>query len=76
MDQETALQRLYNVFDPFKPLQAEDVAYTDFREVRGDSNILEELGTEILSLERNTYQLYSGHRGAGKSTELLKLQKW
>lgn len=44
--------------------------------MRGDSNILEELGTEILSLDRNTYQLYSGHRGAGKSTELLRLQQY
>ena len=76
MDQETILKRLYSAFDPFKPLQADDPAYTDFQAVRGDSNVLEELGTEILSLERNSYQLYSGHRGAGKSTELLKLQKY
>jgi AAA ATPase domain len=75
MNQEELLKRLYAAFDPFKPLPAGDPAYTDFEHVRGDGNILEELGTEILSLERNTYQLYSGHRGAGKSTELLRLQK-
>lgn len=76
MNQEEILKRLYAAFDPFKPLPAGDIAYTDLEQVRGDGNILEELGTEILSLERNTYQLYSGHRGAGKSTELLRLQKY
>lgn len=49
----------------------------------GDGNILVELGQEIRmsageALRRNrlTCQLYAGHRGAGKSTELLRLAQF
>jgi hypothetical protein len=76
MTQDFALlKRLYNVFDPFRPLPAGDPAYVDCREVRGDGDILVEIGREILLSDRVTCQLYAGHRGAGKSTELLRLQK-
>ncbi|MFN7502660.1 MAG: ATP-binding protein, partial [Dolichospermum sp.] len=44
--------------------------------VRGDGDILQAVGTEILLSDRKTCQLYAGHRGAGKSTELLRLQKY
>jgi len=68
---------LYNVFDPFKPLPAGDAAYVDLRSVRGDTNILRDLGNKIIrSPGRNTCQLYAGHRGAGMSTELLRLQAY
>lgn len=69
------LKKLFNSFDPFRPLPAGDPKYVDCREVRGDGDILEELGREIIFSERLTCQLYSGHRGAGKSTELLRLQQ-
>jgi hypothetical protein len=69
------LKRLYNSFDPFRPLPAGDPAYVDCKEVRGDGDILLEVGREILYSNRMTCQLYAGHRGAGKSTELLRLQK-
>ncbi|MBD2487979.1 MULTISPECIES: AAA family ATPase [Nostocales] len=70
------LKRIYNVFDPFRPLPAGDPAYVDCSEVRGDGDILVEIGREILYSDRMTSQLYAGHRGAGKSTELLRLQKF
>ncbi len=69
------LKQLYNSFDPFRPLPAGDPAYVDCTEVRGDGDILVEVGREILYSNRMTCQLYAGHRGAGKSTELLRLQK-
>ncbi len=69
------LKKLFNSFDPFRPLPAGDPKYVDCREVRGDGDILEELGREIIFSERLTCQLYSGHRGAGKSTDLLRLQQ-
>lgn len=69
------LKRLYNVFDPFRPLSAGDPKYVDCKDVRGDGDILVEIGREILLSDRMTCQLYAGHRGAGKSTELLRLQK-
>lgn len=70
------LKRLYNAFDPFRPLPAGDPAYVDCHEVRGDGDILETVGREILYSDRKTCQLYAGHRGAGKSTELLRLQQF
>jgi hypothetical protein len=70
------LKRLYNAFDPFRPLPAGDPAYVDCQEVRGNGDILEAVGREILYSDRNTCQLYAGHRGAGKSTELLRLQQF
>ncbi len=50
------LKRIYNVFDPFRPLPAGDPAYVDCREVRGDGDILVEVGQEILYSERMTCQ--------------------
>ncbi len=70
------LRQIYNSFDPFQPLPADDLAYVDCREVRGDSDILVEVGKDILYSDRMTCQLYTGHRGAGKSTELYRLQKY
>lgn len=70
------LKKLFNTFDPFRPLPAGDPLYVDCREVRGDRDILEELGGEILLSDSMTCQLYIGHRGAGKSTELLRLQAY
>lgn len=68
------LTNLYNAFDPFRPLPAGDPNYVDCRAVRGDGDILEELGTRLQRSNVKTCQLYSGHRGAGKSTELLRLK--
>lgn len=77
MTQDFALlKRIYNVFDPFRPLPAGDPKYVDCQAVRGDGDILVEIGREILYSDRMTCQLYAGHRGAGKSTELLRLQKY
>lgn len=69
------LRDLYNAFDPFQPLPVGDSAYVDCNAVRGDGDILQAVGREILLSARKTCQLYAGHRGAGKSTELLRLQK-
>jgi hypothetical protein len=68
------LTNLYNAFDPFRPLPAGDPLYVDCREVRGDGDVLVDLGTRLQRSNVKTCQLYSGHRGAGKSTELLRLK--
>ncbi|MBD2341103.1 ATP-binding protein [Calothrix sp. FACHB-156] len=70
------LKRIYNIFDPSVPLQPHDPAYVNCNDVRGDGDILVEIGKEILYSDRHNCQLYAGHRGAGKSTELLRLQKF
>ncbi len=70
------IKLLYNAFDPFQPLPAGDPTYVNCNEVRGDGDILVGIGKEILYSDRMTCQLYGGHRGAGKSTELLRLQDY
>ncbi|NEO93295.1 MAG: ATP-binding protein [Moorea sp. SIO3G5] len=70
------LENLYNAFDPSQPLPAGDPVYVDCREVRGDGEIQVDLGKEMLLSKRETYHLYGGHRGAGKSTELLRLKQY
>lgn len=70
------LDAMYNAFDPFEPLPAGDSAYVDCREVRGDEDIKKDLGNKIRRADRMTCQLYAGHRGAGKSTELLRLKQY
>ena len=71
------LDEMYNAFDPFEPLPAGDRAYVDCREVRGDEDIRIALGKKISrTKKRTTCHLYTGHRGAGKSTELLRLKQY
>jgi len=67
------ITEIYNTFDPFDPPPEE--AYVDCGEVRGDWSVLTELGNKIIRAKTTTYQLYTGHRGVGKSTELLKLKR-
>lgn len=42
------LKRLYNAFDPFRPLPAGDPAYVNCNSVRGDGDILVGVSREIL----------------------------
>ena len=69
------LARIYNAFDPSRPLPAGDPQYVDCRAVRGDEDIVTDLGSRIRKADQMTYQLYTGHRGSGKSTELRRLRK-
>ena len=75
IDIEELLTNLYNSFDPFQPLPAGDPLYVDCKKVRGDGDVLVDLGRKIKRSNRMTCQLYAGHRGAGKSTELLRLKQ-
>jgi hypothetical protein len=73
------LEKFYQACNPSKTLvmgNAEDQQYyIDFSAVRG-GKIIEELGRTITRLSPNepTCQLFTGHIGCGKSTELLRLK--
>ncbi|MFK8186475.1 MAG: ATP-binding protein [Phormidesmis sp.] len=73
------LPRFYRAANPSRPLkvaQPEDRRYyIDFSSVRG-GDIVSELGRTIvrLSPEVPTTQLFTGHIGCGKSTELFRLK--
>jgi AAA ATPase domain len=65
---DSVLKKLYNVFSP-DPLPAGDPKYVNFREVRGGSDVLQ-LKRRIELSDKTLCQLYSGHMGGGKTTEL------
>ncbi|NET33674.1 MAG: AAA family ATPase [Cyanothece sp. SIO1E1] len=73
------LRQFYKACNPSKTLNMIDAEeqkyYIDFSSVRG-SKIVEELGRTItrLSPDEPTCQLFTGHIGCGKSTELLRLK--
>ncbi len=73
------LDRFYPACNPSKTLNAANPEdrkyYIDFSSVRG-SNIIREIGRTItrLSGDEPTCQLFIGHIGCGKSTELLLLK--
>ena len=70
------IKNIYNKFNPFNPLPANDPAYVNCSDVRGDDNIFKEIGKSIILSDEPTCQLYTGHRGVGKSTELLRLEDY
>ena len=73
---EDLITKIYNSFNPFDPLQPGDPAYVNCSAVRGNENIFNEIGRKIIRSNLKTCQLYTGHRGVGKSTELLRLKKY
>jgi hypothetical protein len=73
---EDLITKIYNSFNPFEPLKPDDPAYVNCSAVRGNEDIFREVGKKIIRADRKTCQLYTGHRGVGKSTELLRLKKY
>lgn len=73
------LRKFFQATNPSKTLAVENEEdrkyYIDFSSVRGGKSI-EELGRTItrLSPDEPTCQLFTGHIGCGKSTELLRLK--
>ncbi|MGC1309942.1 MAG: ATP-binding protein [Phormidesmis sp.] len=66
------LTEIYSAFEPFLP--PPEGTYVNCEEVRGRWNVVRELGNQITRSKSPTCQLYSGHRGVGKTTELLRLK--
>ncbi len=73
------LQKFYQACNPSKTLAVENIEdrkyYIDFSSVRG-GKIIEELKENIsfFSPDQPTCELFTGHIGCGKSTELLRLK--
>ncbi len=68
------IDEIYNVFTP-EPLPAGSPQYVDLTAVRGGSDVSIELGRRVCRADKPTCQLFSGHLGGGKSTELLRLKQ-
>lgn len=70
-----SLRDVFNQANP-APLAPGDQRYVDCTAVRGNDDVVQQLFQRITwSDEPATTQLFTGHRGCGKSTELLRLQQ-
>lgn len=70
----TDIDRLYQNCDPAKPLKPHDPRYVSFEGVRGSGDLVTRVANAIRRSSDPVHLLFSGHRGGGKSTELLRLQ--
>jgi hypothetical protein len=70
MNQQELRRKVMSAFEPLRPARSD--TYVDCSSVRGDWDIVVELGSKIVDSEEFTCQLFSGHKGSGKSTELIR----
>jgi hypothetical protein len=68
------IDEIYNAFT-LEPLPAGSPQYVDLTAVRGGNDVSIELGRRVCRADKPTCQLFSGHLGGGKSTELLRLKQ-
>lgn len=68
------LRDAYNSVDPTLPLPPGDPRYVNCDDVRGNEDTVAQMFKTISYSNRDTHQLLTGHRGCGKSTELLRLK--
>lgn len=72
----TNLKAVYRACNPNVPLESDDTRYVDLSEVRGTHNIVNDISKRINFCDEGQFhqQLFTGHRGSGKTTELLRLK--
>jgi hypothetical protein len=69
------VRNVYRAFSP-APLTADQQdLYVNLDDVRGEADIVGQLARRIELAEQPTCQVLAGHKGSGKSTELLRLKK-
>jgi len=76
----TTITQAYNAVNPEQSLEPGDPRYVDFAAQRGDEHPVSVIVKRILRSEanqpvRHLKQLLAGHRGCGKTTELLLLKE-
>ncbi len=77
MSKATNIDDTYRACDPDKPLAADDDRYVDLSASRGTPQIAKSITRNIKRTDANSHLqlLFTGHRGSGKTTELLRLKK-
>jgi hypothetical protein len=68
------IARLYQQCDPARPLSPGDPRYIPCEGVRGEGDLIAQLTNALRWSDVPLQVLFAGHRGGGKSTELLRLQ--
>lgn len=68
--------RLFHACDPTLPLEPGDARYVDCDQARGENLVrIYERALRRAKPEQPEVKLFTGHRGVGKSSELLRLKK-
>jgi hypothetical protein len=67
LDDKALLKRSVNVLNPFTPLPANDPAYVNCQEVRGDGDIIVELGNAIADASMPCIQPTQGIEAMAKA---------
>ncbi len=72
-----AADALYQQFDPLRPLDADEKRlYVDWQRQVGIEDVKETLvNAFVRGGDQNVWRLFSGHRGVGKTTELLRVSR-
>jgi hypothetical protein len=71
-----AITRFVQACEPNQSLEPNDQRYVNCDDVRGSSRIEEyERGLRRSAVERPDFILFTGHRGVGKTSELLRLRQ-
>lgn len=76
MEPAQKITDIYATVNPEEALQPSDSRFVDLTAARGDDDFIAIIARRIIHTPTPNYQqiLFTGHRGSGKSTELLKLQ--
>ncbi|HEV8713453.1 MAG TPA: hypothetical protein VGX03_11580 [Candidatus Binatia bacterium] len=69
------IARLYQQCDPAKPLEPGDPRYVPCESARGEGDLVAQLTNAVRWSDTPLHLLFAGHRGGGKSTELLRLER-
>lgn len=69
------LTRLYRACDPLESLRPDDERYVNLDDVRGENLALEYArGFRLADPDKSEVRVFAGHRGVGKTSELLRLE--
>ena len=68
------ITRFYRQCDPAEPLPSGDRRYVSCDEARGGGDVVRHIANDLQRSEKAMHVLFAGHRGGGKSTELLRLK--
>lgn len=76
MSKASTINEIYQAFNPEEPIRYSDPRYVDLSSVRGDENFVQRIIRRVRNNRPGQFHchLVTGHRGCGKSTELLGLK--
>ena len=69
-----AITRLFRACDPSESLRPNDSRYVDCDAVRGE-HVVQIYERSLRRAEKAEVKLFAGHRGIGKTSELLRLKE-